>query len=439
MIQAKFRQTIAKKRVQCLAHERQMTLVIIRMIARWVYRLRLRQRNATKLRAAMKIQRVYRGLKGRSIALQRVVAGIKVNEAYARFLQIAHLKLSMRRIERPLLITLRRVNNLRMADIVGNKVKIRVSIWWHNVLHTANAADVTAILETKKPHFVHDTALYNVTVSGDKSANGEQLGEVVFNSSNIAASHNLFSGLTHGVSDVAHNLTHGVSDVAHSLGHGVTDVAHSLGHGVSDVAHSIGIGRSSNGSAPINPTNTGTGTSTGTGSARADDSSTEPKSGNNSLRKTGLNLLPSLRGAKVATREISLVIPACHGNCYIRFDLMDEPGRNIGHLSYAMPKHNRLMFWGTPKNSDGTPGIEKGRLKFSRGLGPAAQSASSSSSNRGSQHGSKLSSLPIAKGSGLVSGGRQKGGDRLGVRRKITTQDESAFPVMDFRVVPGIK
>lgn len=471
LIQSRFRQTLAKKRVQCLAHERAMTWVIVRMIRRWVYKLRLRQKNATKLRACITIQRCYRGMKGREIALKRVMAGIKVNEAYCRFLQTSHLKLSLRRIERPLLITLRAVKNIRMADITGDKVKMRISIWWHNVLHTANSADVTAILETKKPHFVRDTALYNVSVTS--SVNGEKLGEVVFNSKNIAASHNIFSGLTTGVSDVALNLTHGVSDVAYTLGNGVIGAGQTMA-GV--------IGRSTTiGAAAMSPSPDGGGSTDRVGGGGSADrlgggsagiagsgsadrtgaavnwSASGPPSLNNSLkcaedkdssvsisqrqqnsrnsstRQSGLNvlLLPSMRTEKVAKQEITFTVPACHGNCYIRFDLIDEPGRIVGFYSYAMPKHNRLMFWGTPKNEDGSPGIEKVALKFVRGVTNSA--ADTKAASRGSQHQTKVINMP--KSNGLISGGR-----RLGTQRKLgNKQNDDDFPQLDMRVVRGVR
>lgn len=201
---------------------------------------------------------------------------------------------------------------------------IAITVVRHNVFHTANAADVTAILETKKPHYVYTSPLYNISTVPAANLPGGVIGEVAFNAANIAQSNNLLSNLSHGVSGIAHGVTHGVSGIAH----GVTDIAHNVGQGI---VHNVGTHRTRSGT--CSPPQEGSMERSGPRAGpRGSIDGTPPTGGgkarqspHNSFRKSGARLLPSLAPVvKQIEQGLTVQIPSCHGNCYISFELMDD-------------------------------------------------------------------------------------------------------------------
>ena len=119
--------------------------------------------------AAVKMQRTWRGCASRWKLYLQVIAGIKITAAWRKYRQYWKLKQCLRRIEFPVEIVLHGIRNISSPLIYSKKIKVRVSVWWNSLLHLVDNKDFTTITQSKQPHIIRTTALYDCEHMPEKS------------------------------------------------------------------------------------------------------------------------------------------------------------------------------------------------------------------------------------------------------------------------------
>lgn len=109
-------------------------------------------------RAARMIQRLVRGFLSRLELFRRVRASVIVVTAWRRYKASTNLRQNLRRIERPLIVTLKNIKNLPPRFFSGGEsILIKVSIWWHPLLHIVSEEDFDGIMKNKPPQLLYST------------------------------------------------------------------------------------------------------------------------------------------------------------------------------------------------------------------------------------------------------------------------------------------
>jgi hypothetical protein len=150
------RYVVAKEYLTKLTEER-----IKKNISENVYRLMLasksRQRFFQRV-AAKHLQRHVRGYLCRSWLYARVRASIVIIAAWRRYKSSNSLRRNLRRVDRPTTVTF----GALMGDLdqfipknMNSDLRVKLSVWWHPLLHVVSQGDFITIMQNKAPQFVH--------------------------------------------------------------------------------------------------------------------------------------------------------------------------------------------------------------------------------------------------------------------------------------------
>jgi hypothetical protein len=126
-----------------------------------IYRLMLVSKSRQRVReqvAAKHVQRYARGYLCRSWLFARVRASIIVIAAWRRYKSSNSLRRNLRRVDRPTTVTF----GALVGDLdqlipknMNSDLRIKLSVWWHPLLHVVSQGDFMAIMQNKAPQFVH--------------------------------------------------------------------------------------------------------------------------------------------------------------------------------------------------------------------------------------------------------------------------------------------
>jgi hypothetical protein len=109
--------------------------------------------------AAVMIQRHARGMWSRTRVFLLIKAAMVLNTAYRRNQSFVHLRRNLRRVERPLLITVRSLLNVPASVYNSSStLRVKVSVYWSPMLHILHAAEVKQVIQGKFPQFTMTTA-----------------------------------------------------------------------------------------------------------------------------------------------------------------------------------------------------------------------------------------------------------------------------------------
>jgi hypothetical protein len=115
-----------------------------------------------KHKYATTIQRLARGMIQRVRLSKFVKAGMMLNAFWRKHKAFRTLKQNLRRVERPVTISIQQLRNIPSQLIHTDHVKIKVQVWWHPLLHIISEADFATIIQTKQPQLVYTTKQYKL-------------------------------------------------------------------------------------------------------------------------------------------------------------------------------------------------------------------------------------------------------------------------------------
>ena len=133
----------------------------------------MRKRRARKLAvrnaAATKIQRFGRGIIIRKKIFAIVHAGLKLNFMWRRYVAYKSLKSQLRRVDRPYTVVLHGLRDLPKKFLTSDQIKVKLSVWWHPLLHIVSANDFAVILQSKQPQYIFVSGNYKVADAADNT------------------------------------------------------------------------------------------------------------------------------------------------------------------------------------------------------------------------------------------------------------------------------
>jgi hypothetical protein len=159
VIQSIFRMAMAR----CLYHELVKDRQMKRQISVWLSMVRLRRqfkRRRLRVKAVITLQKFWRGAFERWKLMLRVLAGIRIVSTWRRYRQYWKLKHCLRRNEIPLSVTFHGLRNIPAKNMESGSIKIRVSVWWSELLHLVTKEEFMTVLQSKRPNIVRTTNLH---------------------------------------------------------------------------------------------------------------------------------------------------------------------------------------------------------------------------------------------------------------------------------------
>ena len=106
-------------------------------------------------RACKKIQSMIRGYMVRRRIFREIASTIIILAAWRRYKSSSNLRSSLRRIERPLVVRMKKITGIKAATKMANNISVKLSVWWHPLLHIVTANDFSTIMKNKHPQLVY--------------------------------------------------------------------------------------------------------------------------------------------------------------------------------------------------------------------------------------------------------------------------------------------
>lgn len=167
VIQSAFRAYLGRRSYVRKRYEMEMTRKLLFFILRCTRRRR-RKRAELWRRSSTLIQKWVRGAAARRHLLERVRAGLMLKTALIRYIHYKKLKSQLRRVDRPISISLHGVRNIIKRNLNTDELRVKVSVWWNPLLHIVGENDSHQIIHSKPPQFIYSSAIHRVTTEDDK-------------------------------------------------------------------------------------------------------------------------------------------------------------------------------------------------------------------------------------------------------------------------------
>ena len=120
-------------------------------------------RNRPFVRATTVLQRCWRGWCARDLVYRKIAASLVIGKVWRKYSLAVLLQASLRRIERPVEIKFKSLENIPAQHAEGS-IMIRVSMWWFGLLHIATGQDCITAIQSKKPQCVWTSKPQPLTV-----------------------------------------------------------------------------------------------------------------------------------------------------------------------------------------------------------------------------------------------------------------------------------
>jgi hypothetical protein len=280
-------------------------------IALFIVRCTVKRRNRryrNLLRMAVRIQRRWRGTRARLELLRDVRAGVLLNSLWRKHQAYRMLKSQLRRVDRPYTIILHSLNNISFKVLSSNSgvmgqqtLKVKISVWWHPLLHIVGKNDYDAVLQAKQPQLIFTTQPAKVLWEPLQPVAATPVPET-----SSKQSHAESSSPTVPISIATDNQPQ------------LQQVQQHVRGGLSQLwrLHS----------------------SRGGGGGTSDPAQLQQNAAN--------ALFLQQQKTKMCIFEDAVVqIPGCHGNSVVKFEIFDGE-RKIGFSVFYFGREGELMFWG---------------------------------------------------------------------------------------------
>ena len=155
-IQKYVRRLINKNRML----EKHTYLFMKKMLKKFMQRHDIR--NKVELRrkrkaATIKIQCAARGFLKRNAMYRRFRSSILIFNFFKKIQAVKNLRKTLRRSERPYTILIDRVSGITEYFDTSEPMRIKLSVWWHPLLHIVSLNDYATVMMTKQPQYIAET------------------------------------------------------------------------------------------------------------------------------------------------------------------------------------------------------------------------------------------------------------------------------------------
>jgi len=311
-----------------------------------------------KKEACLLLQRCLRGCLARQKTYRRISSAMRIQASWRKYSALVNLQQSVRRVERPLSITVKSLSNISGTFLTrGTKIKVKISVWWHPLLHILYGdKDLESFLTKEKPQIswtapVHPTIQFEGT--DGFSTNADDLKEE-------AGSGGMWDRISSTIPRSALGIISMMRKKPKAEVHDEEDSGSDSDSDVEESVHSSSK-RAGAFSKLINYI-----------------SFTAEKS-----KRKSPNSLESEKRLKCDFNDTNLKIPACHGNSVIRFEFITTPGdKKFCHYTLRTKNEDltSMLYWG----GDFTRSCVDALAKKSRGAPMNVKGKNISTSQRSS-------------------------------------------------------
>jgi len=321
IIQCKMRHFLSKKRVLKKRQELWMAERERKKKAEWS-NPRTRPHAAATL-----IQSFVRGSWDRNRICRLIRAALVLNNVYRRNVALVQLRKNLRRIDRPLQITLRGVRNLpAMIYESTASIKIKVSVYWAPLLHIVTEKDLKSVIQGKFPQFTVTTELKpleRILTQGEESIQPIVKQKSIIQSLSSRGAAFLNAGKDENDDDGNDSSSSSSEDEDDNGKEGKHQKVES-GSGKLFQLPKI----------PLKWTTVVSRLQKSWSKKIAHVITSKPK-----------RAPISPQGKCLAVFGDTIKVPACHGNSVIKVDIYDEFDKKISTANFMLASHGRLMFW----------------------------------------------------------------------------------------------
>jgi hypothetical protein len=173
IIQSVFRAYMQRKRF--MATQRNQSLMVkLTMFLTKAMRKRRKLRAIKQNESVTKIQRYVRGNILRRKIYNIVHAGLTLNFVWRKYVAYKSLKSQLRRVDRPYTIILHGLRDLPKKYLTSDQIRVKLSVWWHPLLHIVSSNDFTTILQSKQPQYIYLSVPFKVLEPVVNEENGNK-------------------------------------------------------------------------------------------------------------------------------------------------------------------------------------------------------------------------------------------------------------------------
>ena len=159
VIQAFFRGCLTRKRAQFVIKKLCFRLLLMVVhLRRWITKRRQIRR---QIQGGV-IGRVLRGCIHRIRTAKRVKAMFTIYHFVMQFFKARILRRKLRRMERPLLVSLTGIKEVPLPQIHADTVQVKVSVWSSHLLHIISESDFELLMKSRAPNITYMSAPYPV-------------------------------------------------------------------------------------------------------------------------------------------------------------------------------------------------------------------------------------------------------------------------------------
>ena len=271
--------------------------------------------------AAVMIQRHARGMWSRTRVFLLIKAAMVLNTAYRRNQSFVHLRRNLRRIERPLLITVRGLLNVPASVYNSSStLRVKVSVYWSPMLHILHASEVKQVIQGKFPQFTMTTAaseLKRVFTPEEQEArmraNMSRTSSMMFS---LRSSSPRADAENEGNDDDDDSSSSSSEGDPEKVEEESASTKYRLYLKLPKITKSI--------------------KSVTSKLTRRFSSAIVPK-----VKR------PTIPGTAkcMSVFDETIKVPSCHGNSAIKFEILNDANRRVTSAVFLLAQHGRLMFW----------------------------------------------------------------------------------------------
>jgi len=149
-IQSIFRMTLTSMRIRRMVKNRKKWNALPVLLRFFKKGMKVNTEFA-KLRAVRKVQAFYRGHFQRAQFCKRIYGALVLARAWRQYKMRLLCQRSIRRLDRPIVLTIDEVCNFPVQHVHSGKLSIQVSLYAFSLLHIVTGSDIAASIQTKKP------------------------------------------------------------------------------------------------------------------------------------------------------------------------------------------------------------------------------------------------------------------------------------------------
>lgn len=317
-IQSIFRMVLARRRIRSrVMNKRKWEAIPV--LARFFKKGLKKNVKIAQLQAVRKIQAFFRGTFTRYQFCRRIHAVIVIGYAWRQYKMRLLCQRSLRRLDRPLIISIDEIINFPVQHVHSGKLTVRISLYSFSLLHIVTGSDIAASIVARKPNLTWTLEPVRIKAR----VNGELVSSDSFVGAAGASHERACHGHANGAAEVSSDQDE--SESSSSSSGDDEDVPKSAPRLLSKkVSEAVGGSFSRS----FNTLSRSVRSLVADKMDRSVTETDKEKSNSHSCKNKPSSISPNGSFREMVGGDCvfnyQVILPGCHGNSVLRFDVMDE-------------------------------------------------------------------------------------------------------------------